>query len=126
MNRRIFLIDALGAMLSTLLLFILSLHETTFGMPPWVIYQLIPIPFLLVLYSLTVYLLKPIRWNLFLRIIATANLIYCLVTLFLVIQFMVDLTLYGKIYFVTEMVLIIILSIFELSISRKNFHIHGK
>src|SRR5687768_10005669 len=118
MRQRIFLIDGFGALLSTLLLVIVSFYEEVFGMPSAVIRQFIFIPSVFIIYSFSIYFLNPVKWKLFLRLIATANLLYCLLTLGLVIRFSSQLTPLGLAYFIGEIFIIVILSIFEFRISR--------
>ena len=113
-HRKFFLLDAFGALLSALLLGgLLASFPTTFGMPPKTLYLLAGIACLFSIYSLLNYFSRREGWQPFLRAIAIANLLYCALTLSLVIYFYPQLTVWGIAYFVGEMILVIFLAIQE-------------
>ncbi len=68
--RLLFLIDGLGALVSTVVLVAVASFEELFGMPKNILYQLIPIPIVLTAYSLGCYLISPRNWKLYLNMIA--------------------------------------------------------
>lgn len=112
---RLFLIDSVGALLSTILLgFILVRFENIFGMPANALYLLSFIACIFFIYSLLCYLIKIENWRPYLKIIAIANLLYCCLTLGLIIYLYQKLTIFGLLYFVLEIIIVIILSITEL------------
>lgn len=113
--KQLFLIDSLGALLSAILLgFILVRFENTFGMPARVLYPLSFIACIFSIYSLLCFLVKIGNWRICLKIIAIANLLYCCLTLGLIIYVYQKLTILGIIYFVLEIIIITILLIIEL------------
>jgi hypothetical protein len=115
----IFLLDAVGAAFSILLLFLVYRFENFFGMPKNIITFFIGIASICFIYSTTIYLVSPSNWKFYLKIIAGLNFSYCLFTLFHVIKNYDSLTLYGLIYFIAEIIVILLLSSFELLIARK-------
>jgi hypothetical protein len=118
LKEHIFLIDGLGALLSALLLVFISFYESIFGMPANIVHSLIPIPFIFSLYTLVCHFIQSTRWKILLKIIASANMLYCGLTLYLVYHYFASLTIIGLSYFILETVVILILSIFELKLSR--------
>ena len=112
--RKLLLVDGMGALLSTLLLLLIAYWQPFFGMPAEVIYRLIPVTTLFTIYSLSCYFLTFANWKPYLRIIAIANILYCCVTLGLVLYFFKQLTLLGMAYFLSEKVIVILLALFEL------------
>lgn len=109
-SKQIFLLDAIGATASAFLLgVIFPAFEDFFGMPLTVLYILASIACLLAVYSFTCFFRQPENWRLFLRIIAIVNLLYCCLTLGLVIYFYEVLTIWGLTYFIGEMLLILLL-----------------
>lgn len=105
--RTLFLIDGLGAMLTAgLLLGQLSNFEGFFGVPRQQLYILAAIAGIFALYSMTCYVVSPASWKLFLKMIALANLAYCVFTLVMVFFFSGDVTAWGMAYFVGEAMIV--------------------
>ncbi|MEL7120827.1 MAG: hypothetical protein AAFO07_15350 [Bacteroidota bacterium] len=106
--KRIFLVDGLGALLSAAYLGILMvvLNEY-FGMPVSVLYVLAGIACFFAVYSLSCHFFLKKNWKPFLGFIMTANLLYCVLTLVLVIYHFNGLTTLGVVYFILEMFVII-------------------
>ena len=117
-GHHIFLLDAMGALVSTGFLFLLYSLDDFFGMPKQVIKIFICIATTLYLYSITTYFVKPIHWRLYLKIIVFLNLAYSLFTSFKMFQHLDTLTIYGYIYFIGEIIVILLLSGFELKNAR--------
>lgn len=116
-SNRIFLIDGIGALLTAFLLgFVLARFEEYVGMPPSILYLLSAIAFTYAIYSLTCRLKIKGNWKPYLKIIAFANLAYCVITLSLVIFYYSNLTALGLGYFVLEIVIIVVLAKIELTI----------
>ncbi len=106
--KKLFLIDCLGALLSTFFLFVvLKGFEEYFGMPKDVLNYLAAIAFAFFLYSFTCYYFLKQNWKIFLSIIISVNLLYTLLTLSLVIYHLKSLTPLGITYFVVEMILVV-------------------
>ncbi len=120
--KRIFLIDSFGAFFTAFLLStILTRLEEEFGMPRKVLIPLSIVACVYAIYSLGCYFLVNGKWRPFLKIIAVANLIYCCVTTGLVILFCQSLTIWGVVYFTSEIIIITGLVFIEaLAISKSN------
>lgn len=114
---QIFLSDAIGAFVSILFLILIYLFERFFGVPKNDILVLITVPSLLVVYSSLCYFLKPKNWPLFLKIVATTNLGYCIFTLYLVFKKISLFTFFGVLYFFIEIVVILFLVSIELKVA---------
>ncbi len=116
--QKLFLVDSLGALLSAILLgLVLARFEKTFGMPQNVLYVLAVIPCIFTLYSFLCFLNKTVHWQPFMKIIATANLLYCCLTAALMVYFYQKITVLGLIYFFIEIIIIIILAFIEWEIA---------
>jgi hypothetical protein len=120
--RNLFLLDCLGALLSAFLLgVVLPSFQSIFGMPYKVLYGLAALACLFAIYSFWNYIWFKENWRPYLRGIAVVNLLYCGLTAALVIYFRQELTKWGLLYFLQEMVVIIVLVMLEFkTIARKN------
>lgn len=116
-GRTIFLVDAIGAFVSAISLLVPYLFKEVFGMPQSILTIFITIAIAYSLYSITVYLSNTPKWKSYLLIIALLNIGYCLFTMYHVFNNMNTITLYGYLYFVSEILIILILSGFELRLS---------
>jgi hypothetical protein len=117
-GHKIFLIDAVGAVVSVVLLFLLYSFDEFFGMPKCVIKIFICIATAFFVYSATTCFIRPENWRFYLKIIAVLNISYCLFTIYQILQNLDTLTLYGYIYFIAEILVILILSTYELNNAR--------
>ncbi len=112
--KRIFLIDAFGALLTAISLFgILAQLEQHFGMPKKALYLLSGIAFCLFIYSMSCNRFIKLNWKPFLRILIISNIIYSLISLGLIIKYSKKLTEPGWIYFILELIIIGIIVIVE-------------
>ena len=110
-----FLVDGLGALLTALMLgFVLTTFENVFGMPKRILYILALIAFSYSIYSFVCYLQIKTNWSPFLKGIAVANLLYCILTISLVIYLWSELTKIGLTYFFLEGMIIFSLVVVEL------------
>lgn len=118
----VFLLDCLGALLSAFLLgVVLTSFEPIFGMPRKILYGLAALAGLFAIYSFWNYRWFKENWRPYLRGIAIVNLLYCCLTAALVIYFRQELTKWGFLYFLQEMVVIIVVVMLEFkTIARKN------
>lgn len=118
--KRLFLLDSLGALLSAFLLgVVLPSFQPTFGMPHNVLYGLAALACLFAIYSFWNYRWFKENWRPYLRGIAIVNLLYCGLTAALVIFFRQELTRWGLLYFLLEMVVIIALVVLEFRTAAK-------
>jgi len=113
---RIFLLDGLGAVLSAACLGLVLAHfPDTFGASPDMLYLLAGMAGVFAVYSLACYFLAPIRWRPYLVGIAIANTLYGFFTIWLVFGGDANLTLWGRTYFVLELIVLAGLIFLELS-----------
>jgi hypothetical protein len=117
-GRKIFLIDAIGAFVSTTSLLVPYLFEELFGMPKSALSIFISIAIVFSIYSTTIYFTNPANWKFYLTIIALLNISYCIFTAYHIFKNLNVITLYGHLYFFAEILIILTLSIFELKLSR--------
>ena len=115
MGKKLFLIDGLGAIISAFMLGIVLVNfENVFGMPKNILYLLSIIPCFFAVYSFYCYFKSLNNWRFYLKTIAIANLLYCLLTISLVIHLYEKPTFLGLIYFILELIVIGVLIIIEL------------
>lgn len=113
-SKNIFLIDGLGAIISTFCLVVLVYFEDKFGMPKNYLYLFITIGSICSIYSISCYFLSSTNWRKYLTLIAISNLLYCGLTAFAIYINAYKLTSIGYIYFCVELVIIITLAVYEL------------
>lgn len=119
--QKAFLLDGIGAVVSALLLVILLAPlENLFGLPAAVAQRLSVPAFLFAIYSLGCYFLKPTPWQPWLRAIAIANLLYCGVTIALLIMHRDSITPFGIAYFIGEILIILFLVRLELQTAARH------
>lgn len=112
--KRIFLIDALGALLTSILLFgVLAQLEQYFGMPSNALYVLSVIAFCLFVYSIICHQLIKSNWKPFLRMVMIFNSIYLLFSIGLIFSCFEKISGLGFIYFIVEFIVIGIIIIIE-------------
>lgn len=113
--RQLFAIDGAGALLSAVLLgIVLPAVQHLIGMPQQALYLLASLPVLFALYDSWCYWRRPEPYAPYLRIIGTANLLYCLLSVALLIYHFSLLTPLGIAYFVFELLIVLFLAILEL------------
>lgn len=105
--KTIFLIDGLGAFLTVSILFLIQwrFHEY-FGMPLAILSLLSFTALTFVICSISFFLFLKENWRIFLKIIITSNLLYCCLTMGLVIYYHSILTIIGLTYFLAEIAVI--------------------
>lgn len=113
--QKLFLIDSTGAFLSAFLLGVVLVSlERSFGMPRNVLYFLSISACMLGIYSFMCYVLLNEHWKPYLQMIAFANLLYCCLTIGLVLYWNKALTNLGLLYFLSEVGIVITLALVEL------------
>ena len=113
-GRTIFLLDGVGAVISTLLLALaLPALRPVLGMPHAFLWPLAGIAALFAAYSFTCFRLADHADPRFLRAIAVANGLYCVLTLILVGVAWSEVSALGVAYFVGEALVIGALVVFE-------------
>ena len=116
--KTLFLIDSLGAILTVFILFVIMRQLNEYiGMPIIVLTYLSIIAICFCIYSTACFLFLKERWTPFIRLIGVANLLYCALTIGLLIKHYSLLTIIGIIYFLIEIVIICGLSYVELNVA---------
>lgn len=114
----IFLIDGFGAILSVFLLGVVLVRlENFIGMPSQTLYILAAIAGVFSIYSFFCSFRITNKWRTFLKVIAFANLSYCLLTFSLLFYHQSELTTLGIVYFLIEIMVIVGLALFEWKIA---------
>lgn len=115
---RLFLIDSLGALLSALMLgLVLANLENVFGIPPGVLYFLAFIACIFFVYSFLCFKGNIENWRPYMKLIAIANLLYCCLTIGVIIYIPQKPTALGLLYFVLEIFAVTILATIELKVA---------
>jgi hypothetical protein len=117
-KENIFIIDSIGALLSALCLVFIICNQEWFGMPKTNLYLFATLGFLFSAHSITCHFSKLSNWDKNLKIIATLNILYCILTIFSILQNFKSLTNYGFIYFALELSIIAVLVVLELEVAK--------
>ena len=116
--KTLFAIDGIGAITSALFLgVVLPQFQELIGMPLHRLQVLAIIPCGFAVYDLVCFLFARTDLKRFLRLIAYANLAYCLLSLALIGQHYQELTGLGLIYFLLEVTIIVVLVLVEIKVS---------
>ncbi len=119
--KTMFLLDSLGAMLTAFFLFvILKYFKEYVGMPQTALTYLSIIATCFFIYSTACFCFLKENWAPFIRVISIANLLYCILTMLLIIVYYPTLTAIGILYFLTEIILVCGLVYIELSVTKIN------
>jgi hypothetical protein len=117
-QKTLFFIDSLGAILTAFFLFVIMRQfNGYFGMPKSVLTYLSLIAICFCIYSTACFLFLEGRWTPFIKLIGIANLVYCALTIGLLIKYYSLLTIIGTTYFLIEIVIICVLSYVELNVA---------
>lgn len=118
--RKLFLLDALGAFVTAIMLGVVLVRlESMFGIPPSALHLLAIIPITYVIYDLLAYSFGRNKIGLLLRGIAFLNLTYCCISIGVAISHADLITYLGWLYIIGEISIIVILSIYELNVAKK-------
>lgn len=118
--KKLFLLDGFGATFSALLLgTVLVKYTELIGMPRQSLFLLTCFPLVFASYDFVCYFAVKQQHPSFLRLIALANLMYCVISAAVIFQHLDELTSVGFTYFILEIVLIVILSITEARVANK-------
>ena len=114
----IFLIDSIGAIITAFFLFVILINfNEYFGMPPTILTCLSIIVAFFCIYSMSCFFFLKENWTRFIRTISIANLLYCILTMGLVIVNYSILTTLGIAYFLVEIIIICGLVYIELNVA---------
>ncbi len=124
--KTIFLIDGLGALATAfILLFLFWRFPRYVGMPASTPFSLAMIAFAFAVYSICCYRFLNTNWRPFLKAIMVGNLLYCCVTMALVVYYYSAVTMIGLTYFATEIIVIVGLVFAELQVLKLTSQIKG-
>ena len=117
--KRLFLIDGLGALFTSIALLVMGSQLTDIiKMPTTVLYALAAQAIMYAIYSISMYVWFPKNWRSYLKGIAIANLVYCIITMSLVGYYYYQLSLLGVLYFAGEVIIIISLAVVEWRVAK--------
>ncbi|MGB1041253.1 MAG: hypothetical protein ACPGVD_10295 [Flavobacteriales bacterium] len=118
--KKIFLIDAIGASISAVLLrYVLPFFQEYIGMPTDILISLSMLATILMSFSFLNYFDNKKELKLFLIVIAVGNFIYCLISLYYMIVYFTELTILGLSYFAVEKVIVLTLAFIEIKTALK-------
>lgn len=116
--KKLFLFDAIGAIISSILLaVVLTSYESFFGIPKNTLYILAAIPIVYVVYDIISY--RSNNTKLLLKGIAFLNVTYCFFSFILTSTHYETITLFGWLYIIGEVCIVLLLARFELTISKE-------
>ena len=125
-DKKILLLDSLGALVTAINLLVIPLFEIYTGVPRDIAIILVPLPILYSIFSLFSYKFGNDNWRSLLKMIAIANLIYCCLTLYVTWINFDTFKIIGIIYFIVEIIIIIILATLELKIAINHNELKNK
>ena len=115
---KLFLIDSIGALTTAFLLFVVLRNFNEYvGMPERILTYLSLIAVCFCMYSTTCFFVIKANWIPFIKGISIANLLYCVLTIGLVIFYIPQLTTIGIAYFLGEIAIICGLVYIELNVA---------
>jgi hypothetical protein len=118
--KTLFLIDGLGAILSALMLGVVLVHfQDLIGMPIRALYVLAFLPCLFMIYSFSCFFFLRDNWSPYLKFIAIVNFLYCLLSIGMMIVHRESLTVIGYIYFIVEIIIVLVIAGIEYRASKK-------
>ncbi|CAC9975373.1 hypothetical protein FLAPXU55_03086 [Flavobacterium panici] len=119
--KNIFLIDAVGASLTFILLFlVLRTFNNFFGLSKTTLEYLSLLALAFSIYSFICFFLAKNNWKLYLKIICTANILYCILTFGIILYYYRSISIFGIVYFLGEIIIIIGIVILEIKSIYKN------
>lgn len=118
--RKLFLYDGLGALLSAFLLgVVLVQFEWFFGIPKTSLYFLAFLPCLFAVYDFVHYRKMDNNISAPLKGIAIVNLLYCCLSLAIAFYHFDVITIYGWIYIVNEILIVVAIANIELKVAKR-------
>lgn len=117
--KKLFLIDALGALVSAFMLGVVLVHfEAFFGVPTRVLYFLAALPCGFALLDMLFYKASAAMNRRGLIIIGVINIAYCILLLALAYTHIASITSWGWIYIVGEVLIVLLIAFYELKVAR--------
>ena len=116
----LFLVDGVGAVVSAFMLGIVLVYfQPYIGLSIELLQLLAAIPSVFIIYSFLNFWRKPKNWQPYLKGIAVANLLYCCLTLGILIAYNQKMTALGICYFVLEIIILLALVAIEWKVASK-------
>lgn len=118
--RKLFLVDAFGALVSAFMLgVVLVRYEIVFRIPKNALYLLAFIPCVFVVFDLAAFYFGKSKWSVLLKLIALANICYCILSIVLALMHRESLSVLGWLYIIIEIVIIVYIAHIEYNCSLK-------
>lgn len=118
--RRVFLVDAFGALISAVLLgIVLPFFQKYIGLPNRLLILFALMACLIFLYSLFFTIKPPTKPLVFIKTIALVNFSYCILTISTLLYYLAELQFIGLIYFSGEILVLLFLIRWEWKIAEK-------
>lgn len=115
----LFLIDGVGAIVSAFLLGVVLVRwERVFGIPAPTLYVLASLPVFFAIYDVYCYQTQKGNPGVFLRVIAIANLLYCLLSISFAFYHFQTITILGWAYILSEILIVVLLALLELRLAK--------
>lgn len=115
----LFLIDSLGALLTTVSLFVVGLYFNEYvGLPQTTFTYLSLIAFSFCIYSATCFFFLKDNWVPFIWAISIANFLYCILTALIVLTNLSTLPIIGITYFLIEIIIVCTVVYVELKVAK--------
>ncbi len=119
--KTLFVVDAIGAMFSAFMLgIVLVKFESVFGIPKSTLIILATIPCFFAVYDIACAFILKKNFALCLKIIAVANVLYCVYSLYLSYSHKEVLKILGWIYIILEILIVLVLASFEWNFAQKH------
>lgn len=116
--KKLLLIDGIGALISAVFLgFVLVRFETHFGIPTSALYFLAVFPLLFAFYDFYCYFRVHRNLARLLKFIAVANLLYCCLSVVVLLFHTDRIQLLGWLYLIAEVSIVLILALLELRVA---------
>lgn len=118
--KKLFLFDGIGAMLSWAILFLILIpNHQMIGIPAAALKFLATFPILFAAFDAIVSYLRPKSFKPFINIVIALNVGYCALTLSHILMFSSTISWIGAVYFVSEILIILLLVRIELKVLKK-------
>lgn len=119
--RQLFLIDAIGALLTALSLFVMSRFSNYVGVPSGTLSILYAAAISFCIYSALCYVFIKQAWQTYLKAIGFLNLMYCIASVYVIISCFATITTLGLAYFLVEIGILVAVAIIELKVAQKQY-----
>lgn len=116
--RKLFLMDGIGALITIFFLSIVLIKlNHLIGMPEKTLYLLSGLVCLFAFYSFSCFRFLTQNYKPFIKVIASANTLYCLISISLLFIYKNELLPLGYIYFIVEKIILVLLIFIEFKVA---------